>query len=142
MTKGYYCPAGTGNAREFACPGGYYSSATGAVDISTCTICPPGTFCQGGNSDYSNVCPAPYYCPNGTTDPLPCPGGTHGKGQVGKTNYTECSVCPAGYYCKPGSATPTPCPEGTYNPVEGRSDVWQCVLCDVRNVLFSDVLTC
>jgi len=44
--EGYYCVNGTGHNPQ-PCPSGSYSNVTGLSDISHCTVCDPGMYCQG-----------------------------------------------------------------------------------------------
>ena len=43
---GYYCVNGTGY-NPAACPAGTYSNTTGLAEVSQCTPCDPGYYCQG-----------------------------------------------------------------------------------------------
>jgi hypothetical protein len=42
----------------------------GAQSSFTCTACAPGTFASQAGSTICTVCPAGFYCPNITQDPL------------------------------------------------------------------------
>lgn len=60
-------------------------------------------------------CTMGYYCPQGTSIPVPCPIGTYGNGY----NYvqeTDCQDCTPGMYCETeGMVAPTAnCSEGHY----------------------------
>lgn len=54
---GYYC---SGDGAATACPAGRFNSGTGAGSVSSCTVCPKGTYSVGGAANCSN-------CPGGTT---------------------------------------------------------------------------
>ena len=55
-----------------------------------------------------------YYCPVGSTVPIPCGAGTYSN----VSGLATCLACPAGYYCLQGANTfiDTPCPSGRYCP--------------------------
>ena len=46
----------------------------------------------------ANICPASYYCPQGSADPEPCPVGTYSN-STGLHADVDCILCPAGSYC-------------------------------------------
>lgn len=52
------------------------------------------------------VCPAGFYCPNGTTTARenPCPIGTYSN-TTGLESLAECRDCPAGFYCEAENIT-------------------------------------
>uniref|UniRef100_A0A672HDZ6 TNFR-Cys domain-containing protein n=1 Tax=Salarias fasciatus TaxID=181472 RepID=A0A672HDZ6_SALFA len=77
-------------------------------------------------------CPAGFYCPEGRSDPMPCPPGSFNplEGQdeladcrecyAGKActqSESECQPCPPGWYCLAGSGAPSGrCSSGHYCP--------------------------
>ena len=88
-------------------------------------------------------CPQGYYCPAGSSIPIPCQNGTFssvthatssaacgpappGTTAVDGVPYTY--PCLPGYYC-PGSSVQNPCAATTWNPVAGSSSVSDCVPC-------------
>lgn len=95
------------------------------------------------------VCPAGYFCPEGTrstVQAIPCPKGTY-RGDTMGMDIEDCGLCPAGYYCaSDGTSAPvicptgkfcpegawraSDCPLGTYNPTEGIKESRECTLCD------------
>lgn len=103
----YYCPRGS----YYPLPvrGGYYSIG-GNADNKTRrgeVICPPGSYCVHSipilcprgrygqtpgltTSDCTDGCPAAFYCPGGSVDPIPCPDQTYSTGLT-----SVCSPCPA-----------------------------------------------
>ncbi|XP_077985306.1 uncharacterized protein LOC144439946 [Glandiceps talaboti] len=112
---GYYCPLGSssytrcfypkycpvGSEVPIECPLGYMAlhHQTLRVDvISSCDICPAGTYGNHTERYECALCPEGYYCPEGTGDPRDYP-------------------CPVGYYCPLGSGSPTPCPPGKYGQI-------------------------
>lgn len=57
--SGYYCPAGTKYSTEYPCPLGTFSNVTGLQNVSVCTACPGGYFCdQLALTEYSKTCQA------------------------------------------------------------------------------------
>jgi len=85
-----------------------------------------------------DACPYGYYCPEGTSEPFPCPIGTYSStsGLITDTQCTDCDAgqycdevgmtspagdCDAGFYCETKSFTARPnactagekCPSGT-----------------------------
>ena len=127
-TPGYYCDsAGLENVTA-QCSGGWF--CTGGATKSEPDVlaeggkCPPGSECPKGSSSpklckvgtYSNVsgkeacdmCPAGYFCLEGTIDPLDCPAGS---------------------YCKSGVGTPTECQKGSYSSKSNQQSKISCSDC-------------
>lgn len=91
------------------CPPGMYS----LVGWIECKYCDAGYVCLGGTiipnptvRDLHNgyECGVGYYCPSGTTDPIPCPAGTF------SLNYTlgsldECEPCPKNQFSDKAAST-------------------------------------
>ena len=44
------------------------------------------------------VCPAGGYCPQGSANPSPCPGGKYGTAPGQSLEAAACDVCPSGYF--------------------------------------------
>lgn len=137
----HYCPAGTKNPYDYACPPGSYSDATNNKASSDCTDCPTGKACAemtsttatsitltGGGTITTNAiqnCAAGHYCPVRTEFPTqyPCPAGKF----TTATNIAAasgCSTCTAGKWCDEGSTSATTdcpmnfyCPAGTTSPI-------------------------
>eukprot|EP01029_Cantina_marsupialis_P004433 TRINITY_DN14448_c0_g2_i1.p1 TRINITY_DN14448_c0_g2~~TRINITY_DN14448_c0_g2_i1.p1 ORF type:complete len:1632 (+),score=579.25 TRINITY_DN14448_c0_g2_i1:1-4896(+) len=123
---GHYCPEETTN--PIPCPSGTFNNYSGMGALSDCKACTPGYQCpnqgtniaseactagfqcQGGVSNPSVVCPVGHYCPEGTSDALPCEAGTY----QDRTQQTTCKPCPSGYYCEIGTHTLVDCPAGHY----------------------------
>jgi hypothetical protein len=64
-----------------------------------------------------DVCPSGHYCPEGSSQPTPCPAGTY-LNATAATALTACAPCPLGEYC-PGEGGAVPqgaCDEGYYCP--------------------------
>jgi len=115
----------------------------GSVGLTTCSLCPPGSYYQdhgpASGPNYGGVCLA---CAAGTssnansTDCSSCLPGTYSN-----TLTQTCSTCRPGFYQdKPGASGCLPCPSGTYTyitgnassaalftPVWGASDPAQCI---------------
>ncbi|MEJ1280486.1 putative gene 9195 [Cricetulus griseus] len=137
--SGYHCPDTqvTGHANVFAipCQPGTECPA-GAVDMVPCRagsycgprtgvppLCPGGFACPAGSSTYTGPgqrCIFPYYCPQGSTHPLGCPGGSEAlnKSSLRVSSETSCRLCMAGTYRSPALDTLTcqPCPPGFICP--------------------------
>lgn len=67
------------------------------------------------NDPRGGECPQGYFCPNGTTEALPCSNGTLGY-EPKLCSQAQCLPCLAGYYCLATSILPIPCPPGYYCP--------------------------
>ncbi|EDV25654.1 uncharacterized protein TRIADDRAFT_55968 [Trichoplax adhaerens] len=169
--RGYFRNVTAGHSVSdcYACPGGWYCNGEGL--ISATGKCDAGYFCSlaawspkptdfnvsescNGCLCPTNVtgglCPAGYYCPFGSPEPIPCPGGYFCLDN-GLTNYTGlCSAgyycssaakipnptdgttgdrCPAGHYCLSGTSVPKPCPAGTFSNSLGNTALSDCQSC-------------
>ncbi|GFO49401.1 multiple epidermal growth factor-like domains protein 11 [Plakobranchus ocellatus] len=113
---GHYCPEGSSTPSP--CPQGTYTNTQGLVNITQCTDCDPGMYCNdtglsspvaqcdpgfycpGGadvSSPVSTPCPIGLHCPMGSALPQPCPAGTY----ANFSQASDCQICPEGYYCVP-----------------------------------------
>ncbi|KAH3750577.1 hypothetical protein DPMN_185104 [Dreissena polymorpha] len=55
--SGYYCPNGTKYSSQYRCPTGTYGNSTGLFQISECTPCPGGYYCdQQAQTMYTLLC--------------------------------------------------------------------------------------
>jgi len=168
---GYYCPS---DDKKVPCPLGTYGEAAGqtteAAGCQPCdagyacnemglaaleTKCDGGYYCTGsavtqrpnGATDGGYICEPGYYCPQGSTAPTACTGGSYcasfglsevsgqceagyscPTGLIGSTSPREVT-CTAGSYCEAGSAAPTVCPTGTYTESVGTTSLDQCLDC-------------
>ncbi|XP_068098132.1 multiple epidermal growth factor-like domains protein 6 [Hyperolius riggenbachi] len=87
-----------------------------------------------------DICPAKHFCPEGCSEPSPCPEGTYSNStgqsvcKICPTGHTcadgEVVQCPAGYYCPEElDADPIPCPPGTFSPTPGMTRAEDCLSC-------------
>ena len=132
---GHYCPEGSSEPEK--CPAGTLGLVDGpagkASAATACQLCPAGTgssldrlsceaceagyVCLGGThssqptEDEHNgyVCPVGYYCPEGSSEELPCPPGFY----AANTMTTLLSGC-------------TPCQANSYNPKYGQKACLPC----------------
>jgi len=122
------CPLavdGTANPQTCACELGYFATITdvGGNDvITTCTICPPGSFCPDGI--VATPCLAGTFRDTpGATACAPCDTG-FANGSVGQT---ACAACPPGRFSDSvGAAACSLCPANTYNPVSAQTECLAC----------------
>ncbi|XP_071505048.1 uncharacterized protein [Diadema antillarum] len=137
---GHYCPAGTRYDVEFPCPIGTFNNQTGLTEESLCSpclggyycptpgmvypqeLCDVGFFCKQyanisapSQGDDANECTPGHYCPEGTTDPVPCPKGSFSD-QYGLQAEGDCQLCTPGHHCSQTGLTNTSglCMEGFY----------------------------
>ena len=107
--KGHYCGKSTGTPNQ--CPRGTFSNLLGLTDISLCTPCPQGSFCnETASTRPTGLCEEGFYCPPGSIIPT----------QV---------ECPAGNFCPKGSALPSKCPEGTFSNSTNNKNITDCKEC-------------
>ncbi|KAF3692794.1 Sushi, von Willebrand factor type A, EGF and pentraxin domain-containing protein 1 [Channa argus] len=168
--RGYYNPESMTQSLDscLPCPPGQYCEKERLTKVSG--KCKAGWFCVSAawNSqpfdldNYTNancLCPATstggrcqvgYYCPIGSSEPLPCPPGTfcnisglalpmgpcspgyycvRGATEASPTDGETGNICPPGTYCVEGSEEPEMCPPGTFSPVPGVSSEAGCQPC-------------
>lgn len=100
-TAGHYCPIGT--IQPVKCPPGTFSNQIGNVNVSQCTLCTTGDYCDADALQaVSGPCDAGYFCIIGA------------KSQTQPVLSSTGGPCTPGHYCLSGSASPLPCPRGTY----------------------------
>lgn len=136
---GSYCPDGSPSPTP--CPRGTFSTTLGLANVTQCTQCTPGSYCNGtGLNGPTNICNEGFYCPGGNKEPnptdTPCPIGLHCPSGSSApvpcspgtfANFSQaalCAECPAGFYCVPeevvqgnSSTGHRLCPRGFYCPV-------------------------
>ena len=100
------------------CPPGTFSLGVGAISSVCSGQCAAGRYGGGNttlntNANCAGPCPRGFYCPSGTTTPLPCVAGTFGA-REGLIDEGCSGSCLAGHYCPPGSVAPdaTACASG------------------------------
>ncbi|XP_036928145.1 uncharacterized protein LOC119004899 isoform X4 [Acanthopagrus latus] len=106
--EGSYCSEGT--VQPLPCDPGTYVAVTHATQ---CEPCVPGWYCVSGSL---YLCPAGFYCPEGTGfDVKGCPEGTYSP-DPGYWSVSQCRQCDGGHYCssRNGTAVTGPCQEGYY----------------------------
>ena len=114
---GRYCPVGTEFSDQFLCPLGTYSNSMFLTDVSQCTQCDPGFYCNSkGLVSPSAPCDAGYFCISGAVSSQP-------------TDNVAGSICPTGSFCLEGVSFPTDCPVGTFNPSLGSFNASFCIDC-------------
>ena len=116
---GTYC--GIGSASETLCAPG---TCQPDAEQETCRNCEPGKFQSVAGSTDCMDCTKGHFCPEGSSLPVPCPGGTYSD-QSGLWAKDQCFRCLAGSFCTPGSLWPQPCSQGSYAP-EGRQECIEC----------------
>ena len=88
---GHYCPEGT--VEPIDCPPGTYGAVTGLTNVTGCTPCDLGQYCQTpALTAPEGDCHAGFYCEEASDNPTPV-------------------LCPPGHYCPPGTGVPFRCPE-------------------------------
>jgi hypothetical protein len=92
-----YCPEGSSAPAVAAA--GYYTAPESSAFAIVALVCPPGSYCSGGERRY-------------------CPAGTY-QGGVLASNVANCSACLGGGIR---------CPPGTDSPKECGSDIYYCPL--------------
>ncbi|KAJ1432528.1 hypothetical protein B484DRAFT_327254, partial [Ochromonadaceae sp. CCMP2298] len=98
---GYYCAEATSSPTR--CPPGSYSPLTGNRNVSQCTPCTSGYYCElDGLTEVTGPCDAGYYCTISSIS------------KVQATVTDTGGPCSKGHYCLSGTGSPTPCPRGTY----------------------------
>eukprot|EP00818_Percolomonas_sp_WS_P004512 CAMPEP_0117437920 /NCGR_PEP_ID=MMETSP0759-20121206/1781_1 /TAXON_ID=63605 /ORGANISM="Percolomonas cosmopolitus, Strain WS" /LENGTH=2012 /DNA_ID=CAMNT_0005229585 /DNA_START=183 /DNA_END=6221 /DNA_ORIENTATION=- len=133
--SGYYSNAEVASSADTCapCPAGSYLSTEAGIGIESCIKCPAGVFSPLLGANSSDVCqlacPAGYYCPEQSAQPIPCPPGTNSS-LTNRVALEDCQLTPQGFY-SPDDATTvaTPCPEGTYNEKSGQNSTSACILC-------------
>ena len=121
---GYFCPAGS--AVPTPCPKGTYGASKNLTSQLECTLCDPGSFCDGlAMTLPRGQCNAGYICIEGADTAAPIEDSLNINGQpMG-------GPCPAGGYCDTGSYEAEPCPQGTYQNTTGSRTVDDCIACPI-----------
>jgi hypothetical protein len=134
---GYYCEVASIYPKP--CPRGSYSRKLGLTDVSECTDCVRGSYCNSrAGTSVTSTCMAGYTCPGGDVNPADpaqiclagtyCPQGSYTAKQCPAGRFSDrdgvssCSKCPASFFCALGEDEPQRCTEGSACPL-GTSDV-------------------
>ncbi|KAL3926142.1 MAG: hypothetical protein SGPRY_003439, partial [Prymnesium sp.] len=107
---GYFAP--TGSVKPIPCAPGTFAPTK---RTARCEACEPGTYQNDTAATGCRTCPDGSYCMEGSSAPLPCPGGTTQTPGVTMTRADDCTVCSEGTFCPVGSASPTKCSAGTFS---------------------------
>ena len=72
------------------------------VEVFMCIFIPHSCshILTGGETGVGGICPVGFYCPQGTTHPIPCGAGSYSS----VSGLDACLPCPAGYYCLQGKS--------------------------------------
>lgn len=99
--KAYACPlgfwCGEGTQSPVLCPIGTFTNTTAAKQVSECTVCQPGKFCNY-DSRIPQGCPTGSYCPMASQSPTSCPKGTF-QPNANMSGIDDCRPCLGGYFC-------------------------------------------
>ena len=93
--------------------------------------CPAGLLCDKVVSVHPRECTLHSYCPDGSSNAIPCPDGYVGD-RPGLKAASDCALCPSGHWCNSGQAFP--CDVGLYawGPAASRTTLEACRRCPVR----------
>ncbi|XP_026534414.1 neurogenic locus notch homolog protein 4-like [Notechis scutatus] len=117
---GSFCPEAS-SVPILCSPGFYCASSELAAPSGPCD---PGFYCTGGSTlpnptdgIIGDICPQGYFCPQGTSSPVPCPAGSFLAHQGGRS-IQDCHLCLAGWFCSlRGQTFPENlCTEGWFCP--------------------------
>lgn len=97
--------------RRLACPAGTYGATVALRSISCTGPCPAGFYCPLATADPVDCGSEDRYCPIGSTSPLAVPPGHYSVGASVRRRHST-RVCPRSFYCVHGRQLP--CPAGTY----------------------------
>ena len=103
---GYYCEQGK---EKVKCPVGTYGQVSGLGDVSMCSACLNGYYCDEEGMtpanfvDNSKICPAGQFC-----------FANENTGLGASSNIAGENPCPSGSYCPEGIIVPSRCPPGSY----------------------------
>ena len=96
---GFYCPSGA--TFPVACQSGYLCKQSSMTNkaVSTSVSCGAGKYSGGKGATTiadCRVCPAGYYCVDGSPFPTPCPAGKY-LDTTGGTQLSDCKDSTAGF---------------------------------------------
>ena len=98
------------------------------------------------NSNFlsGDICPAGYFCPRGSSRPLPCKLGQYCPQAALDEPVGNCTAgyycndsstvpdqfdCPIGHYCPSGTGIPVPCPQGKFSNTIKNTELADCRDC-------------
>eukprot|EP00163_Fabomonas_tropica_P011852 TRINITY_DN227_c0_g2_i1.p1 TRINITY_DN227_c0_g2~~TRINITY_DN227_c0_g2_i1.p1 ORF type:complete len:7500 (+),score=2428.07 TRINITY_DN227_c0_g2_i1:177-22676(+) len=112
---GFYCSQSNATTPTGPCSPGYYCETKATQSQPAGSACNKKTASPPLDPACNGICPAGYYCPNSTAEPVPCNPGYYNP-NVGGTNIDVCVPCTAGSYCASAglSAPDGPCNPGFY----------------------------
>ena len=124
MGKANPVPRSSDPAACKACLPGSVAGRTGAT---ACELCRPGKYQASAEQTACQDCPPGRFCVEGTSAPVPCPGGTRKSTTLAvMTSVDDCVICPVGTFCSVGSAEPSDCAPGTFNDQPNASTCVRC----------------
>ena len=136
------CPLGTWdsgehlprNSSDFVCQLCPAGTAGERANRSACDICEAGYVCLAGctsttptdvTTQNGYACPAGFYCPEGSSEEIPCPAGKYNSLEGG-VHPDDCVPCPVDYFAEnEGSAHCRIC--GGTSKSEGNSTTCTCL---------------
>ena len=149
-TPGYYCPSHGLTAPAGPCAGGWYCTLGSWTDKPGVLGNDSGSDCHCPLQSIGGKCKAGTYCPEGSSEPIVCDGGSYcatdeldavsgpcdagfycspGSTMQNPVSETFGDVCPQGNYCPENSPAPTQCPEGTYSDQYQNENISHCLPC-------------
>ena len=121
-TKMYVLPTNSPveDTFPFPCAAGLLGSAEEHHQTSALCAgpCLSGYTCPVPATTQPQMCINGHYCPSGSTQPRPCPPGTHSMSN-GSQTVDQCEECPMGHMCSGGASLPAECAPGTVAPDSG-----------------------
>ena len=112
--KGTFCI----NGIKESCPAGTYGETDGLTSNVCSGLCPAGYFCPEGSVSPTPCGNSSQYCPEGSSQPRPIPSGYFGIGKDRNLHF-DIIICPKGTYCMDGFKHV--CQPGSYGDTVGLS---------------------
>jgi hypothetical protein len=113
--EGHFCP---GDGTRVACPSGTYATQRGLSSSSQCAQCPAGHYCPEASTDPLPCASVDVFCPAGSSVPTAVSLGHYTTGGDPTTRSAQ-ALCVPGFYCAGGILSP--CPPGRYGSKTGES---------------------
>ncbi|RUS80923.1 hypothetical protein EGW08_011304, partial [Elysia chlorotica] len=131
-SAGWYCESGAYSDRpspwvNVTAADGFNSTCPVYSLNNTGDVCVPGTYCPEGSSQ-ALPCPLGQYCENYA---LALPSGNCYEGFFcnGSASQPDPQPCSKGHYCPEGTTVEVPCSPGTFSDREGNANVTGCDPC-------------